>query len=212
MEYDAQTADWVCIGTLSQDELNKRSANKQAVQDTKANVTQTKGKNFGLGTMDAGAVAGLMTAATDSASIASNSGNDSAAAMASELTENLALVPDAMKAASLAKTMSKEVGSVVKQAPPAPSLPSAPSPVAPIMKPPVRKEKKKSAFSSFFSSSSSNAAEEAMAKASEEAWVTRAAQDSAKIKELEQRVELLERDRSRMDALEAQIKKLMSNN
>jgi hypothetical protein len=49
-----------------------------------------------------------------------------------------------------------------------------------------------------------------MAKAAEEAWVIRAAQDSAKIKELEERVVFLEKEQSRVNVLEEQVKKLMA--
>lgn len=55
-EYDAQLGDWVCLGSLADDELAKRQEKKEKVAETKQNVTQQKGKNFGLGGFDKGMV------------------------------------------------------------------------------------------------------------------------------------------------------------
>jgi hypothetical protein len=250
MEYDAQTADWVCIGMLSQEELEKRSDKKESIQETRSNVTKTKGKNFGLGTLDSGAISGLTTLAGDSAFIATNSGNEDAAALAATMSatvsENIELASNAMGAAALVKQVAND-SKVVKKAPLPVPVESPMSPLMPLPSPPataatdsssssasanpsspptvtsprsppiiIKKEKKRgSIFGGLFggnssSTSSSNAAEEAMAKAAEEAWVIRAAQDSAKIKELEERVVFLEKEQSRVNVLEEQVKKLMA--
>jgi len=46
----------VCLGSLAADELAKRQEKKEKVAETKQNVTQQKGKNFGLGGFDKGMV------------------------------------------------------------------------------------------------------------------------------------------------------------
>eukprot|EP00615_Pteridomonas_danica_P000966 CAMPEP_0114363176 /NCGR_PEP_ID=MMETSP0101-20121206/26353_1 /TAXON_ID=38822 ORGANISM="Pteridomonas danica, Strain PT" /NCGR_SAMPLE_ID=MMETSP0101 /ASSEMBLY_ACC=CAM_ASM_000211 /LENGTH=306 /DNA_ID=CAMNT_0001509653 /DNA_START=846 /DNA_END=1766 /DNA_ORIENTATION=+ len=248
MEYDAQSGDWVCIGTLSETEVQKRQETKAALQETKSNVTQTKGANFGLGKMDMGGVKDLLSTASDVSSIVNDSstatGNSEGNELSASFNENLALAPDVMAAASLAKQVTAKPPPKAKPQPPPKQQATLPTPppsspadqkspeiVSPMRAPETTtttttttspmgasastpsKPKKRGSMFGFFGGGGSNkndAAQEAIQKATEDAWVVKAANDSNKIKELEARIAFLEAEQTRVKVLEEQVAKLIA--
>eukprot|EP00613_Pedinella_sp_CCMP2098_P013232 CAMPEP_0171759766 /NCGR_PEP_ID=MMETSP0991-20121206/47077_1 /TAXON_ID=483369 /ORGANISM="non described non described, Strain CCMP2098" /LENGTH=805 /DNA_ID=CAMNT_0012362743 /DNA_START=61 /DNA_END=2478 /DNA_ORIENTATION=- len=148
MEYDAQLGDWVCLGSLEADEVAKRDAKKQAVSETKQNVTQQKGKNFGLGGFDKGMVGGVLAAAGDASVMSGGEGAEElemahdASEMASAASGVAAIATKEAAAARGGKTpATKQPLTQIKKAPASPTSPSSP-------------KKKGGMFGSLFGSSS----------------------------------------------------------
>lgn len=179
MEYDAQLGNWVLLGTLSSDELAARKGKLAAVEATKNNQTQVKGKNFGLGSLDVGAVAELVEGASGVSGIAG-------------AVEGIAGVGDGGEVATaVSEALARTGNSTAKVPPQKTSAAAASGSSPPRTQPPPRK----SMFGGFFSSSSSK-------KAATQKGAEASTDDARRIAELEERVAFLEK---RLSLFEEQV-------